>query len=130
MDEDTIPIEANLDHAISYTKGCYVGQETIARIKFKGHVNRTLTGFIIDGSVIPEKGNRIYIVADTEHDTGFITSACFSPSIKRIIALGYLKIQHTEPGNKVTINTNAGEISAEVAKLHPSPTYQALYKQI
>ncbi|HKZ71729.1 MAG TPA: aminomethyltransferase family protein, partial [Nitrospirota bacterium] len=45
MDEDTIPIEANLDHAISYDKGCYIGQETISRIKFRGHVNRTFTGF-------------------------------------------------------------------------------------
>lgn len=118
MDEDTIPIEANLDHAISYTKGCYVGQETIARIKFKGHVNRTLTGFIINGNEIPEKGNRIYTFTDdAEHDIGFITSACFSPSLKRIIALGYLKIQHTEPGNTVSINTDTGKISALAAKL-------------
>ncbi len=128
MDEDTIPIEANLDHAISYIKGCYVGQETIARIKFKGHVNRTLTGFSISSGtelnsvpanmIIPQQGDRIYIVFDdSEHEAGFITSACFSPSLKRIIALGYLKMQHTEPGNKVTINRDAVKISAVVSKL-------------
>lgn len=46
MDENTIPQEANFDdlHAISYTKGCYVGQETVARVHFRGHVNRLLRG--------------------------------------------------------------------------------------
>lgn len=118
MDEDTIPIEANLDHAISYTKGCYVGQETIARIKFKGHVNRTLTGFSIEGEIIPGKGDRIYYIVDnTEHNAGFVTSACLSPSLNRIISLGYLKIEHNESGNEVTIKRDTSIISAVVTKL-------------
>ncbi len=128
MDENTIPVEAGLDDAISYTKGCYVGQETIARIKFKGHVNRTLTGFIISpgresGSVsgnmiIPKKGDIICAaIDDARQEAGFITSACFSPTLNRVTALGYLKIQYAGRGNKVTINSEDGEVSAEVAKL-------------
>jgi len=58
MDETTLPQEANLDerHAVSYTKGCYIGQETVARIHFRGHVNRTLRRVIIDGSAAPPHG--------------------------------------------------------------------------
>ena len=116
MDEDTIPIEANLDHAISYTKGCYVGQETIARIKFKGHVNRTLTGFTIEGDIIPGKGDRIYTVTEnTEHNIGIITSACFSPTLNKSIAIGYLRLGYTEPGTEVHIDSKPHRIAAVIA---------------
>ncbi|HZX48637.1 MAG TPA: aminomethyltransferase family protein [Nitrospirota bacterium] len=132
MDEDTIPIEANLDHAISYTKGCYVGQETIARIKFKGHVNRTLTGFSIQlgtefnfvpektavpkTRIIPQKGDRIFIIIEgTEQNIGVITSACFSPTLKGSVALGYLRIEHNKPGTEVYIHSKSHTIHAVVA---------------
>lgn len=128
MDENTIPIEANLDHAISYTKGCYVGQETIARIKFKGHVNRILTGLsVISGTeissvpdirIIPRKGDRIFRVIDnTEQDIGFITSACISPSLKKIIALGYIKTGYNEPGLEVSITCGSEKLTAWVSRL-------------
>jgi folate-binding protein YgfZ len=57
MDENTLPQEANLDelHAVSYTKGCYVGQETVARIHFRGHVNRSLRRIAVAGDdLVPE----------------------------------------------------------------------------
>ncbi|MCC7203057.1 MAG: aminomethyltransferase family protein [Nitrospirae bacterium] len=128
MDENTIPIEANLDHAISYTKGCYVGQETIARIKFKGHVNRILTGLSItsgteinsvpDISIIPRKGDRIFrFIDNTEQDIGFITSACISPSLKKIIALGYIKTGYNEPGLEVSITCGSEKLTAGVSRL-------------
>ena len=116
MDEDTIPIEANLDHAISYTKGCYVGQETIARIKFKGHVNRTLTGFFIETTIIPQKGDRIYKITEgAEQNIGVITSACFSPTLRVSVALGYLRIEHNKPGTEVYIHSKSHTIQAVVA---------------
>ncbi len=129
MDEDTIPIEANLDHAISYTKGCYVGQETIARIKFKGHVNRTLTGFSIpsmplgtelnsvpeESRIIPQKGDRIYAVTEgTEHHIGIITSACFSPTLNKSIAIGYIRMGYNEHGAEVFIDSKPHKISAVI----------------
>ncbi len=139
MDEDTIPIEANLDHAISYTKGCYVGQETIARIKFKGHVNRILTGLSIpfmplgtefnsvpENSVpetsetrfIPQKGDRICRITEgTEQNIGVITSACFSPTLKGSVALGYLRIEHNIPGLEVYIHSKSHTIQAVVARI-------------
>lgn len=117
MDEDTIPIEANLDHAISYTKGCYIGQETIARIKFKGHVNRILAGLSIQ-SVIPQKGDRIYTVKEnTEHNIGVITSACFSPTLNKSIAIGYLRVGYNEPGTEVHIDSKPDKTIAVVTDI-------------
>ena len=59
MTEETLPIEANLEAAISYTKGCYIGQEVIARIEARGHVNRKLVGLLLRGEVLPEPGAKI-----------------------------------------------------------------------
>lgn len=120
LDEDTIPIEASLDHAISYTKGCYVGQETIARIKFKGHVNRTLTGFFIQSGTelnsVPNKGDRIYTATEgAEHHIGIITSACLSPTLNKSIAIGYVRIGYNEPGTQVHIDSKPHKISAVIA---------------
>lgn len=124
MDESTIPIEANLDKAISYDKGCYIGQETIARIKFRGHVNRNLTGFYINEGDVPEKGDRIFKVSqDIEHNVGEITSACFSPTLNRPIALGYIRIEHNEPGEVVYIERRSQRFTATVTRL---PFYQRL----
>ena len=58
MDETTLAQEANMDalHAISYKKGCYTGQETVARVHFRGHVNRTLRQVRLAGGSIPPHG--------------------------------------------------------------------------
>jgi folate-binding protein YgfZ len=62
MDENTLPQEANLDalHGISYDKGCYIGQETVARIHFRGHVNRTLRRLSIEGQIEPPTGAELF----------------------------------------------------------------------
>ncbi len=117
VDEHTIPLEANLEKAISYEKGCYVGQETIARIKFRGHVNRTLTGFCINEDVVPKKGDRICkVIHDIEHDIGVITSICFSSILKRPIALGYIRIEYNEPGEVVYIDSGTQRLTAIVTQ--------------
>lgn len=124
MDEHTIPLEADLDNAISYDKGCYIGQETIARIKFRGHVNRALTGFCLSESIIPQKGDRVYkIIHDIEHDIGIITSGCLSPIFNRPIALGYIRIEHNEPGEVVYIERGEQKVTAVVTK---PPFYQRI----
>jgi folate-binding protein YgfZ len=62
IDDTTIPQEANFDelHAISYTKGCYVGQETVARVHFRGHVNKHLRGIRADGLDAPPTGATLH----------------------------------------------------------------------
>jgi glycine cleavage system T protein (aminomethyltransferase) len=118
MDENTIPLEAGLDHAISYEKGCYVGQEVVARIKWRGHVNRYLAGFQIEGEDLPANGDKI---RQGEREIGYVTSSAFSPTLKKIIALGYIRREFIEPGTKIIVNTGGENKSAEVVK---TPFYQ------
>jgi folate-binding protein YgfZ len=81
MDESTIPQEANFDelHAISYTKGCYVGQETVARVHFRGHVNRHLRGVRAAGIEPPPRGATLH--DETGKEVGDVRSAVRSPML-------------------------------------------------
>ena len=86
----TLPPEAGprMLAAISYTKGCYVGQETIARLKSVGHVNRTLVFLRADSEAFPGAAAKLM---QGEREVGTVTSSGFSPGIKRGIALGYIQ---------------------------------------
>jgi len=115
MNENTIPIEAGLWHALSFEKGCYVGQEVIARIKWRGHVNWHLVGFEVDAIDVRIKDNRIF---DGDRDIGYITSSSFSPMLNKVLALGYIRREFNKPGSIVSINTGENEkIPAKVVKL-------------
>ncbi len=107
MDETTIPLECNLGEThVSENKGCYVGQEIIARISSRGHTNRALTGFFVEHAELPERGDKIYPVdGDATREVGWITSATHSPSLKRSIALGYLRHEYREPGTVLRTGT-------------------------
>src|SRR5258706_15558497 len=84
MDETNLPPEAGIDaRAISYTKGCYIGQEVIARIRTYGQVAKALRGLRCD--VLPNRGDKL-LLGGTE--VGCVTSAVFSPALKANIALG------------------------------------------
>jgi folate-binding protein YgfZ len=92
LNEDTLPPEAGLDRThIDYTKGCYIGQEVISRLKSVGHVNRRLVGFISrDGTPLAQGCEvRAASTGDTAHGT--ITSATLSFALEKEIALGYLR---------------------------------------
>jgi aminomethyltransferase len=109
MDAATVPPEARLERAISLTKGCYVGQEIIARIDARGHVNNLLTGFLVHGE-LPERG------AEIQHEgkkVGQVRTAIQSLRLHRPIALGYLRRELQEPGTRVS----AGEVELEVTPL-------------
>jgi len=103
MDDQTIPIEAGLESiGISYAKGCYPGQEVLARIQTYGHVNKHLSGLIIEGNVVPVKGDRIF---QQDVDRGWITSATLSPTLKKVIAMGYVRSECAVPGTQVDVKT-------------------------
>lgn len=104
MDETTIPLEAGLGMShISYTKGCYVGQEIIARIQSRGHTNRALTGLQLDDAPLPTKGDRIFPAeGETAREIGWITSAVVSPRFGAI-ALGYVRHEQSEPETMVQV---------------------------
>jgi folate-binding protein YgfZ len=88
----TLPPEAgpHLLEAISYTKGCYVGQETIARLKSVGHVNRSLVFLQSDSAAFPAPGAKLM---HAEHEAGVVTSSGYSPRLEKGIALGYAQRQ-------------------------------------
>jgi len=115
VDETTIPLEAGLEAAISFAKGCYVGQETIAKIRYRGHLNRKLVGLRVEGDRVPESGDRL--IAE-QSEVGRITSAAFSPSLRAPIALGYVKCAWAEPGTRLRVRTPEADLEAEV---HPLP---------
>jgi folate-binding protein YgfZ len=113
MDENTIPQEANLDKlgAISFTKGCYTGQETVARIHFRGHVNRHLRGLSSDVPLA-----RGASIADaTGKVVGDVRSTAVSPRLGPI-AMGMVR-REVPPGDMVQITADGAVCSARVVEL-------------
>jgi folate-binding protein YgfZ len=103
MTEETIPLEANLDHAISHTKGCYVGQEIIVRIRdlAKGRVARRLVGLLPESNLVPAVGAAV--VADGK-SVGRVTSATWSPALGRPIAMAIVHRDSTGVGTVVAVD--------------------------
>jgi aminomethyltransferase len=114
VDDSVILPETRLDALVSYTKGCYIGQETVARVKYRGHVNRALSGLVIEGERVPGEGAQVTVDGK---EVGRVTSAVRSIALGRPIALGYVRREHFEPGTAVTVVDGAGEQPAHVAAL-------------
>jgi folate-binding protein YgfZ len=134
MDEDTLPLEAGIeDRAMSFTKGCYVGQEIIVRVTTRGggRVAKRLVRWHADDSapVVPLKDARIFASAPStqappQHaeppslragkDIGRVTSAAFSPSFSKVVGLGYVHRDFAEAGKDLTIVWNDTPIKAVV----------------
>jgi folate-binding protein YgfZ len=115
MDENTLPIEAGLEKsAISFTKGCYIGQESVARITYRGHVNRKVVGLSLSGNRPASKGDKI---SKDGQEVGWVTSSAYSPNLRIAIALGYLRREVLEPGTSVLIGTGEAGVSAQVSPL-------------
>lgn len=116
MDESTIVPELGIDGLISYNKGCYIGQEIIARIHFRGHVAKELTGLVSEP--LPA-GERAPFAANTELTTpegknaGRITSSTFSTRLGNEIALGYVRYDFLAEGTEL----RAGERVVNVKNL-------------
>lgn len=115
MDATNVVTETNQDDAVSYTKGCYIGQEIIARIKYRGHVAKKLVGLTTDQAVKLQAGASIKSVDDK--DVGRITSATYSPRLNRTIALAYVKYDYLAPGTAVKVAGGDTEVTAQVTEL-------------
>jgi glycine cleavage system aminomethyltransferase T len=107
-------MEAGLEEVYSLTKGCYIGQEVVARVTYRGHVNRKLAGFAFPDARIPAPGAPVRVDGK---DVGRITSAVVSPALGRGVALGYLRREHWEPGTRVEVAGEGEPLQAEVAAL-------------
>lgn len=119
MTDDTIPLEAGIEsRAISFTKGCYVGQEVIIRVLHRGHgrVAKKLMALRIDGE-LPARGTKVFA---GEREAGTVTSAARSPR-HGTIALAYLHRDFLTPGAVVQVDTASGRATATVTE-RPIPS--------
>ncbi|HEV7587678.1 MAG TPA: glycine cleavage T C-terminal barrel domain-containing protein [Longimicrobium sp.] len=101
LTEEVIPTEAFeetglMERAVSFTKGCYTGQEVIIRIAHRGHVNRHLRGLLLGEAPAPSVGTRLFN-PETGKDVGWMTSVAWSPMLAQTVALGYVR-REVDPG--------------------------------
>jgi folate-binding protein YgfZ len=101
-------------HLVSHSKGCYIGQEVVVRIRDRGHVNRQLRGLVLEGRLVPERGVRV-LAGGAE--IGRVTSATWSLGLGRPIARGFVRREHGEPGTAVTVRAGQDDVAARVTAL-------------
>lgn len=112
FDQHHIPQEARLGAShISFTKGCYTGQEIVERVRTRGHVNWQLTGLLFDSSEAPQP--RTPVLASEGKEAGHVTSAAFSPLACKAIGMAYLRREYQQPGTKL----RCGNAGAEVIEI-------------
>jgi folate-binding protein YgfZ len=115
MDETNIVTEAGLDDAVSYTKGCYAGQEIIARIHWRGRVAKRLAGLVFEDRREVESGARV--LAGDGKEIGRITSETLSPRLGQRVALAYIKYDYLTPGTQTRVITGDAQREATVVEL-------------
>jgi folate-binding protein YgfZ len=114
IDETNLAPEAGLDsQAISYSKGCYIGQEVIARIRTYGQVTKTLRRLQLADELValPARGDKL--LKDGK-EVGYVTSALASPALEMKIGMGYVRREANEVGATLTLQTEAGESSVRI----------------
>ncbi len=114
LTDAVIPLEAELEHAINFEKGCYIGQEIVARMKYRGHPNRLLRGIELQAEYVPQQNASIY---SADKAIGWVTSATYAPTLQKTIALGYVRMAVTADGSPVQIETPDGRIDGTVVTL-------------
>jgi folate-binding protein YgfZ len=111
--DKTIALEARMEPAISFSKGCYIGQETIERATARGALKRRLMGLQLDASRVPDADARVMLAGK---EVGHLTSPVCSPQLG-VIGLGILHHSAWAPGTAVTIHDTDGELAALVSEL-------------
>jgi folate-binding protein YgfZ len=112
--EDNLLLEVGMDHAVSFVKGCYLGQEVVERIRSRGHVNRKLSGLLLSGRDPAQHGD---MICAGGKEIGRITSSVYSPAADRLIALGYLHKDFWTPGTTLNIDRDGALLEATVSAL-------------
>ena len=100
--------------AISYTKGCYLGQEPIVRLRDLGHANRVLTGLRVEGTQPVPAGAKLWREGK---EVGQVTSSVYSPALGTVIALAYVRRGNTEPGTALEVEIDSTRAGGSVASL-------------
>jgi aminomethyltransferase len=118
LNEDIVPPEANLEgKAFSLSKGCYPGQEVVARMDTYGNVRRKLSGLVLKDPVIPPKGAKLF---SGDREVGWVSSAVRSPLVGSVIAFGFPLRDFSNPGTALTVDINGRRHDVTV---HALPFY-------
>ncbi len=114
VDENTIVLEAGYQDAISFTKGCYMGQEVVARATHIGRVNRRLVQLYVDAKARPAA--RSPLLADG-NEVGLVTSSEFSPGLGKVVSLGYVQRDYALMGRAMVVNVSGTSVPVTVGKI-------------
>ena len=118
LNEEVVPPEANLEgKAFSLNKGCYPGQEVVARMDTYGNVRRHLVGLVVKGSIIPPKGAKLF---SGDREVGWVSSATHSPQLNQMIAFGFPLRDFGKAGTELTVEFDGRKHPATV---HTLPFY-------
>jgi folate-binding protein YgfZ len=98
--EDNLPQETGEDEAVSYTKGCYLGQEVVARLHYRGQVSKLLCGLTIDADEVPGPGTALAL---DERQAGRVTSATRSPRMGSVVGIAMLQRRAAEVGTRLDV---------------------------
>ncbi|MEO8100090.1 MAG: glycine cleavage T C-terminal barrel domain-containing protein [Acidobacteriota bacterium] len=94
--------ETGLMHAVSFTKGCYLGQEIVERVRSRGQVHKQLRGIQIDTNEPPEPGAKL---TSQGTDAGEIMSSAYSPALGKSVAIAYVRGPFADPGTELSLGT-------------------------
>jgi folate-binding protein YgfZ len=106
--ENHILLEAGFAKAVSYTKGCYLGQEVIARIHWRGQPAKQLRGLLVESDEVPAAGTELY--AEDGKKVGEVTSGAHSFALNRPVALAYLHRYYLTPGTALTLRRDGADL--------------------
>ncbi|HEX3101151.1 MAG TPA: glycine cleavage T C-terminal barrel domain-containing protein [Pyrinomonadaceae bacterium] len=109
MDDTTIVPELGVDGLISYNKGCYIGQEIIARIHFRGHVAKKLTGLVL--SEPPDVADDTELSTSDGKNAGRVTSIAFSPKLNKTIALAFVRYDYLASGTEILLGKSLATVT-------------------
>lgn len=123
VDDTNMMLETGLADAVSFTKGCYTGQEAVAMATYRGHVSKRLSGLAVEGDKVPSRGDKL---SKDGKDIGYVTSAIRAVTAEGIIALAYVKYGFFDPGNTVEIASQGQMLHAKVVEL---PFYRAVQEK-
>lgn len=113
VDERTLLLELDEPGMVSFEKGCYLGQETVARIHSRGHVNRLWRGLVVEGERVPPPRTRIHL---GDSPVGETRSAVHSPSLGRPVALAMVRREAAHPGTVVHLEMEGAWTAARVVE--------------
>ena len=114
IDENTIVLEAGFKDALNFTKGCYLGQEVVARATHIGRVNKQLVRLEVETKEPVAPGSKL---TSDGKEAGFITSAAFSPGLGKVASLGYANREFAKEGTKLNVQSGQTSLSAVVTKI-------------